>query len=146
VINAFALEDIAPFIDWTFFFSAWELKGRFPAILEHPQYGEAARDLYANAQALLKKIVEGKLIRARGVYGFFPANADGDDIVIYPDDKRTQEPLFIEPRSWSFTSRTPPTPRSPKRNAHHCYPARNHDLKRNVDDGHGWMFVGGKLV
>src|SRR5687768_8047846 len=51
-----SLEEIAGYIDWTYFFSAWELKGRFPAILDHPQYGEAARDLYANAQALLKKI------------------------------------------------------------------------------------------
>ena len=80
------LEEIVRHIDWTYFFSAWELKGKFPAILEHPQYGEAARDLYANAQALLKKIVEGRLIRARGVHAFWPAVADGDDIVLYKDD------------------------------------------------------------
>jgi 5-methyltetrahydrofolate--homocysteine methyltransferase len=84
------LAEIAKYIDWTYFFSAWELKGRFPAILEHPQYGEAARDLYANAQALLKKIVDGKLIRARGVYGFWPAVADGDDIVLYKDEDRRE--------------------------------------------------------
>ena len=70
------LEDLAKFIDWTFFFSAWELKGRFPAILEHPQYGPAARELYENAQALLKRIIDGKLLTARGVYGFWPANTD----------------------------------------------------------------------
>jgi 5-methyltetrahydrofolate--homocysteine methyltransferase len=78
-----ALEEIVPFIDWQFFFTAWELKGRFPAILDDPRIGEAARDLYQNAQKLLKQIVDGKLIRARGVYGFWPANADGDDVVLW---------------------------------------------------------------
>ncbi|HEX6465397.1 MAG TPA: methionine synthase, partial [Vicinamibacterales bacterium] len=82
------IEEIAKYIDWTYFFSAWELKGKFPGILEHPQYGEAARDLYANAQALLKKIIDGKLIRARGVYAFWPAIADSDDIVVYTDEDR----------------------------------------------------------
>jgi len=77
------LADLVPFIDWTFFFSAWELKGRFPAILDDPGHGAAARDLYAQAQALLQRIVGGKLIRARGVYGFWPACADGDDIVLF---------------------------------------------------------------
>jgi len=78
-----ALEEIVPFIDWQFFFTAWELKGRFPAILDDPKIGDAARDLYQNAQKLLKQIVDGKLIRARGVYGFWPANADGDDVVLW---------------------------------------------------------------
>jgi 5-methyltetrahydrofolate--homocysteine methyltransferase len=77
------LADLVPFIDWTFFFSAWELKGRFPAILDHPQHGQAARDLYEHAQKLLARIINGKLLRARGVYGFWPANSDGDDIVFY---------------------------------------------------------------
>jgi 5-methyltetrahydrofolate--homocysteine methyltransferase len=86
-----ALENLTPFIDWTFFFSAWELKGRFPAILDHPEYGAAARDLYDNAQALLKRIVREKLFTARGVYGFWPANSDGDDIVVYKDDARRAE-------------------------------------------------------
>ncbi len=85
------LEDLAKFIDWTFFFSAWELKGRFPAILEHPQYGPAARELYENAQALLKRIIDEKLLTARGVYGFWPANTVGDDIVVYTDDARRAE-------------------------------------------------------
>jgi len=82
------LEEIARYIDWTYFFSAWELKGRFPEILHHPKYGEAARDLYGNAQSLLKKIVDGKLIRARGVYAFWPAAADGDDIIVFKDEGR----------------------------------------------------------
>ncbi len=78
-----------PYIDWTFFFTAWELKGRFPAILDDPTHGAAAREVYDHAQQLLKRIVDGKLIRARGVYGFWPASADGDDIVLYePDGSR----------------------------------------------------------
>jgi 5-methyltetrahydrofolate--homocysteine methyltransferase len=85
------LEELAKYIDWTFFFSAWELKGRFPAILEHPEYGAAARDLFANAQALLGQIVDGKLLRARGSYGFWPANSVGDDVVVFTDDSRRVE-------------------------------------------------------
>jgi 5-methyltetrahydrofolate--homocysteine methyltransferase len=85
------LADIARYIDWTYFFSAWELKGRFPGILEHPQYGAAARELYDHARALLKRITDEKLLTARGVYGFWPANSDGDDIVVYTDDTRRAE-------------------------------------------------------
>jgi 5-methyltetrahydrofolate--homocysteine methyltransferase len=85
------LADIAKFIDWTFFFSAWELKGRFPAILEHPQYGAAARELYEHGQELLARIIEEKLLTARGVYAFWPANSEGDDVVVYADDSRRTE-------------------------------------------------------
>ncbi|MEO5897822.1 MAG: methionine synthase [Vicinamibacterales bacterium] len=85
------LEEIARYIDWTFFFTAWELKGRFPAILDHPQQGPAARELYENAQALLKRIIDEKLLTARGVYAFWPANSIGDDVVIYKDDNRREE-------------------------------------------------------
>ncbi|HSL20457.1 MAG TPA: methionine synthase [Vicinamibacterales bacterium] len=88
--------DLVPFIDWTFFFSAWELKGRFPAILEHPEYGPAARDLYAHAQALLAEWTGAEAraaapIRARGVYGFWPAASEGDDIVVFQDEGRARE-------------------------------------------------------
>jgi 5-methyltetrahydrofolate--homocysteine methyltransferase len=82
------LAEIAKYIDWTFFFSAWELKGRYPAILTHMQYGAAARELFDNAQALLGRIIDEKLLTARGVYGFWPANSEGDDIVVYSDDSR----------------------------------------------------------
>jgi 5-methyltetrahydrofolate--homocysteine methyltransferase len=78
-----SLEAIVPFIDWTFFFAAWELKGRFPAILEHPQYGGAARELYQQGRALLERIVTERLLTVRGVYGFWPAQAIDEDIVIY---------------------------------------------------------------
>ena len=83
VLADFSLEEIARYIDWTFFFSAWELKGKFPAILDHPRYGEAARDLYENATTLLKRIIVEKLVSARGAYGFWPANSEGDDILVY---------------------------------------------------------------
>jgi 5-methyltetrahydrofolate--homocysteine methyltransferase len=90
-VDELPLEEIAKFIDWTFFFSAWELKGRFPGILEHPQYGPAARELYEHATALLKKIIDEKLLTARAVYAFWPASAEGDDIVVYADDSRRGE-------------------------------------------------------
>jgi len=87
-----ALTELVPFIDWQFFFAAWELKGRFPAILKDPQIGAAATELYGHAQALLKQIVDGKLIRARGVYGFWPANSTGDDLVLFTPGTGSREP------------------------------------------------------
>jgi 5-methyltetrahydrofolate--homocysteine methyltransferase len=72
------LEELVPYIDWQFFFHAWELKGRYPAILDQP----AARELYDDAQQLLGEITAGKLLEARGVYGFWPARTEGDDIVL----------------------------------------------------------------
>ena len=85
------LTDIVPFIDWTFFFHAWELRGRFPGVLDHPRYGSAARELFANATELLDRITSERLLQARGVYGFWPANADGDDIVVFADEARIAE-------------------------------------------------------
>jgi 5-methyltetrahydrofolate--homocysteine methyltransferase len=90
VINV-PLEDLVPYIDWTFFFSAWELKGRYPAILQHPEYGKAARDLYDSAQVLLDRIVSERLLTATGVYGFWPASSEDDDIVLYRDREHTGE-------------------------------------------------------
>ncbi|HYB97239.1 MAG TPA: methionine synthase [Vicinamibacterales bacterium] len=78
-----ALDELVPYIDWQFFFAAWELKGRYPKIFDDPKIGAAAKDLYGHAQKVLTDIVAGKLLRARGVYGFWPANADGDDIVLW---------------------------------------------------------------
>jgi 5-methyltetrahydrofolate--homocysteine methyltransferase len=92
------LAELVPYIDWTFFFAAWELKGRFPAILDHPDHGRAARDLYDHAQKLLQRIVSGKLLRARGIYGFWAANGDGDDVVLYdpaaPERVLTRFPML----------------------------------------------------
>jgi 5-methyltetrahydrofolate--homocysteine methyltransferase len=92
VLDRVPLADLVPFIDWTFFFAAWELKGRFPAILDHPQYGPAARELYDNARTLLDRIIKDDLLVARGVYGFWPAASDGDDIVVFRDERR-DDPL-----------------------------------------------------
>jgi 5-methyltetrahydrofolate--homocysteine methyltransferase len=77
-----SLETLREYVDWQFFFYAWELKGKFPAILEQP----AARELWEDAQQLLDEIVDGKLLAARGVYGFWPASSDGDDIVVRDDN------------------------------------------------------------
>ena len=85
------LRDLADHIDWTPFFASWELIGRFPHILEDEIVGEAARDLYRDARAMLDRIVEEKWFTARGVVGFWPANRRGDDIVIWADETRTTE-------------------------------------------------------
>ena len=92
VLTNVSLEEIAGYIDWTFFFSAWELKGRFPAILEHPKYGQAARELHEDATELLQRIIGGKLISAQGVYGFWPASSVGDEIVVYEPWARGRAP------------------------------------------------------
>jgi 5-methyltetrahydrofolate--homocysteine methyltransferase len=81
-----AVSDLVPFIDWTPFFHTWELRGRYPAILEKPE----AKKLFEDAQELLHDIVSRKLLAARAVYGFFPANAVGDDVELYTDDTRTR--------------------------------------------------------
>ncbi|MBQ43943.1 MAG: methionine synthase [Gemmatimonadetes bacterium] len=91
VVNEFDLTEIVPFIDWTFFFLAWELKGRYPAILDHPKYGAAAREVFANGEELLQKIIDKGQLTARAVRGYWPANSDDDDIVLFTDETRTQE-------------------------------------------------------
>ena len=85
------LGELVPFIDWTFFFTAWELKGRVPAIFDHPQYGAAARELYDHAQTLLARIIAERRLTASGVYGFWPAASDGDDLLLFTDERRTEE-------------------------------------------------------
>jgi 5-methyltetrahydrofolate--homocysteine methyltransferase len=83
-----SLADLVPFIDWSPFFHTWELRGVYPAILNHEKHGEEARKLFADAQELLAKMVGNKLIEPRGVYGFFPANRVGDDVEVYTDESR----------------------------------------------------------
>ena len=85
------LAEIVENIDWTPFFQTWELKGRYPAILDDEKQGEAARNLFADAQEMLKKIVAEKWFRPRAVIGFWPANAVGDDIALFADDARTDK-------------------------------------------------------
>ena len=83
-----ALDDIVPYIDWTPFFHAWELKGAWPRILDDAIVGEAARDLYGDGQKMLARIVDEKMLGARAVVGFWPANSVADDIEIYGDGGR----------------------------------------------------------
>jgi 5-methyltetrahydrofolate--homocysteine methyltransferase len=91
VFETYDLAELARYIDWTPFFQTWELKGRYPAILEDEKQGEAARQLFADAQAMLKKIIEENWFRPRAVIGFWPANAVGDDIRLFKDDSRADE-------------------------------------------------------
>jgi 5-methyltetrahydrofolate--homocysteine methyltransferase len=86
-----SLEALAPFIDWTPFFATWDLAGRYPAILDDAIVGEAATSLFRDAQALLARIIEERWFTAKGVVGFWPANADGDDIALYADEARSHE-------------------------------------------------------
>jgi 5-methyltetrahydrofolate--homocysteine methyltransferase len=90
VLRDFPLAKLRTFIDWTPFFHTWELKGVYPRIFDHPEQGEQARQLFAEANALLDRIVAEKLIAANGVYGFFPASAVGDDVELYVDEARTK--------------------------------------------------------
>jgi 5-methyltetrahydrofolate--homocysteine methyltransferase len=84
------LEELVPYIDWTPFFQTWELKGRYPAILDDEKQGAAARQLYEDAQAMLKRIVAERWFQAKAVVGFWPANAVGDDIHLYAGESRTE--------------------------------------------------------
>ena len=82
------IKELTPYIDWSPFFHAWEIRGRYPKIFEDTNCGEEAKKLYHDAQVLLEKILENKSLLAKGVWGLFPANSIGDDIEIYTDDLR----------------------------------------------------------
>ena len=94
IFKNFALSDIARYIDWTPFFQTWDLAGKFPAILDDEVVGIEARKVYADAQAMLDKLVKGQWLQADAVVAFYPANTIGDDIVLYSDEAR-QHPLFV---------------------------------------------------
>jgi 5-methyltetrahydrofolate--homocysteine methyltransferase len=89
-LHDFPLEELVDFIDWTPFFSVWDLKGVYPRILNHPKYGEEARQLLAEARTLLDRIVSQKLLKASAVYAHLPANSDGDCVEVYRDLQRQQ--------------------------------------------------------
>ena len=89
--TGYDLKELADHIDWTPFFSSWELTGRYPQILEDEIVGEAARDLHGDALAMLDRIIVEGWFEARGVVGFWPANAVGDDLALYADETRTEE-------------------------------------------------------
>jgi 5-methyltetrahydrofolate--homocysteine methyltransferase len=86
-----AVRDLIEYIDWSPFFHAWEMRGRYPAIFDDPKIGNQARELFADAQELLARIAAKDLLIPRGVYAFWPANAVGDDVHIYADDSRTEK-------------------------------------------------------
>jgi 5-methyltetrahydrofolate--homocysteine methyltransferase len=87
------LAEIARYIDWTFFFHAWEIRGRYPRILDDPKKGEEARKLFDDAQTMLRSVIAEKWLRAAAVIGLLPANAEGDDLLVYADEDR------LEPRA-----------------------------------------------
>ena len=91
VLRDVPLQELVPYIDWSPFFMTWELKGKYPRIFEDPEVGPVARELFDKANELLDQIVARQQLTPHGVYGFFPANSDGDDVVIYTDDSRTAE-------------------------------------------------------
>jgi 5-methyltetrahydrofolate--homocysteine methyltransferase len=90
VLNEYPLREIVPFIDWSPFFATWELRGTYPRIFENETWGDKAKEVFDDAQALLARIVEEGRLTARGVYGFFPAQARGDDIEVYLDESRSR--------------------------------------------------------
>jgi 5-methyltetrahydrofolate--homocysteine methyltransferase len=90
-LGDYPVSELVRYIDWSPFFHTWEIRGRYPDLLEDPVRGPAARELLANARELLVEIVEKKLLKAHAMYGFYPANSDGDDIVLYADVSRRKE-------------------------------------------------------
>ncbi|WP_044303042.1 methionine synthase [Rhodopirellula sallentina] len=91
VLEDVDLAEIRDYIDWSPFFSTWELRGKYPKILKDEVVGEQARELFDNANKMLDKVIAENLLTAKAVYGFFPAASEGDDIIVYNDDSRTSE-------------------------------------------------------
>lgn len=90
VFNDYSIESLIPYIDWTPFFHSWEMKGSYPNILSDPEKGEEAKKLFNDARQMLNRIVSEKWLHPSAVFGLFPANADGDDIIIYEDETRSK--------------------------------------------------------
>lgn len=90
VFEDVSLKELAAYIDWSPFFHTWELRGRYPAIFKDETVGKQAKELFDDAQQLLGRIIEGKLLTAKGVMAFYPANSVGDDIEVYADDSRKE--------------------------------------------------------
>ena len=84
----YSIAELAEYIDWTPFFHSWEMKGSYPKIFSDPERGVEAKKLFDDAQRMLKQIIDEKWIQANGVIGLFPANADGDDIIVFSNEER----------------------------------------------------------
>lgn len=91
VFDDYPLDELREYIDWTFFFLAWELRAHFPDVLDDPKMGKEARKLFADANAMLDEIIEKKMLKASGVFGLWPANSVGEDIELYTDESRTEK-------------------------------------------------------
>ncbi|SHK47963.1 methionine synthase (B12-dependent) [Marinobacter antarcticus] len=91
LFEEYDLNELVPYIDWTPFFISWDIAGKYPQIFDDPKRGEAARNLFDDAQIILRKMVDEKRISASGIIGFWPANRRGDDIVVYTDETRSAE-------------------------------------------------------
>lgn len=89
-LRNYSIQELCDYIDWNPFFITWELKGKVPRIFEDAKRGEEARRLYADAQSLLNRVIEADAVRAQGVYGLWPAASEGDDIIVFSDDSRTE--------------------------------------------------------
>jgi 5-methyltetrahydrofolate--homocysteine methyltransferase len=90
VIHDLPLAEIRDYIDWSPFFHAWEIRGRYPALLDDPELGPRCRELFGDAQRLLDRLISQKLLAGKAVYGFYPAHSVGDDIELYTDESRTK--------------------------------------------------------
>ncbi|WP_036264680.1 methionine synthase [Methylocapsa aurea] len=91
VFRTYDVAELVPYIDWTPFFQTWEMRGRYPAILDDPNQGQAAMQLFEDAQAMLKRVVEEHWFDPKAVIGFWPANAIGDDIALYTGESRAEK-------------------------------------------------------
>jgi 5-methyltetrahydrofolate--homocysteine methyltransferase len=105
VPSDYSIEELVPYIDWTPFFATWELVGKYPAILDDATVGEAARALFDDAQAMLRKIAQERWFRAAAVVGFWPANSDGDDILVFADETRAKPIAVLHTLRQQLTKR-----------------------------------------
>ncbi|MEZ6105663.1 MAG: methionine synthase [Pirellulaceae bacterium] len=107
-IESQSLEELVPFIDWSPFFMAWELHGKYPAILTDKIVGEAATELFGHAQEMLRRIIDEGLVQAKAAFGFWPAASDGDDLLLYADEQReaTVERLCMLRQQWQRQGRS----------------------------------------
>jgi 5-methyltetrahydrofolate--homocysteine methyltransferase len=90
-VSDVGVAELLPYIDWTFFFAAWELKGKYPQILDHPERGAAARELFEHGQQMLRHIIDERWLTPVGVYGFWPAASEGDDIILFAEPEARRE-------------------------------------------------------